>query len=42
VSTLPLIALLDKVSDMDGVVMDDAAAPIGVKTSDKVIVVPVK
>jgi hypothetical protein len=42
VPTLPLIALLDEVSDVDGEIMDDAAVPIGVKTSDKAIVVPVK
>jgi hypothetical protein len=42
VPTLPLIALLDEVSDVDGEVVDDAAVPIGAKASDKAIVVPAK
>jgi hypothetical protein len=42
VPTLPLIALLDEVSDVDGEVVDDAVVLIGVKVSDKAIVVPAK
>lgn len=41
-STLPLIASLDEVSDVDGAAMDDATVPIGVTTSGEAIVIPVK